>query len=50
MIVLKFVGTSIVSAESLSFVKDIVQKNYLQKKKQVVVVSALGGITNTLAD
>lgn len=50
MIVLKFGGTSVGSAESLSFVKDIVQKNYLQKKKQVVVVSALGGITNTLAD
>ena len=50
MIVLKFGGTSVASAESLSFVKEIVQRNYSQKKKQVVVVSALGGITNSLLD
>ena len=50
MIVLKFGGTSVGSAESLSFVKDIVQRNYLQNRKQVVVVSALGGITNALVD
>ena len=50
MIVLKFGGTSVGSAESLSFVKEIVQRNYLQNGKQVVVVSALGGITNALVD
>ena len=50
MIVLKFGGTSVGGAESLSFVKEIVQRNYSQKKKQVVVVSALGGITNSLVD
>ena len=50
MIVLKFGGTSVGSAESLSFVKEIVQRNYSQKKKQVVVVSALGDITNSLVD
>ena len=50
MIVLKFGGTSVGSAESLSFVKEIVQRNYLQNRKQVVVVSALGGITNALVD
>jgi len=50
MIVLKFGGTSVGSAESLSFVKEIVQRNYSQNKKQVVVVSALDGITNSLVD
>ncbi|MEQ9310452.1 MAG: bifunctional aspartate kinase/homoserine dehydrogenase I [Balneolaceae bacterium] len=49
MQVLKFGGTSVGSAESLTLVRDIVSK----KSKTVpliVVVSALGGITNNLVD
>ena len=47
MIVLKFGGTSVGSAESLKHVYSIVQ-NRAGSQKQVAVVSALGGVTNNL--
>ena len=47
MKVLKFGGTSVANAESLQSVISIVKS---QKQKTVVVVSALGGITNLLID
>ena len=47
MIVLKFGGTSVGSAESLKHVYSIV-RNRADSTKQAVVVSALGGVTNNL--
>ncbi len=47
MQVLKFGGTSVANAENISKVVDIV-KSYVQKDKTIVVVSALGGITDLL--
>ena len=47
MKILKFGGTSVANAESLQSVISIVKS---QKQKTVVVVSALGGITNLLID
>lgn len=47
MLVLKFGGTSVGSAESLKHVKEIVSARS-EKDKQVIVVSALGGVTNSL--
>jgi aspartokinase/homoserine dehydrogenase 1 len=44
--VLKFGGTSVANAENIKKVKDIVSKNTNQM--QIVVVSALGGITDVL--
>tara|TARA_Y100001935_G_scaffold224416_1_gene200680 strand:- start:87665 stop:90115 length:2451 start_codon:yes stop_codon:yes gene_type:complete len=49
MIVLKFGGTSVGSAESLKNVKEIVSAK-AGKIKQTIVVSALGGVTNKLVD
>lgn len=46
--VLKFGGTSVADASSLSHVVDIVKSTDVTK--QVVVVSALGGITNMLVE
>ncbi len=48
MIVLKFGGTSVGTADSLKNVLQIVQKHSLEGNLQTVVVSALGGITNQL--
>ncbi|MEK9740335.1 MAG: bifunctional aspartate kinase/homoserine dehydrogenase I [Flavobacteriaceae bacterium] len=48
MKVLKFGGTSVADASSLSYVVDIVKSTDVTK--QVVVVSALGGITNMLVE
>ena len=47
MKILKFGGTSVANAESIQSVISIVKS---QKQKTVVVVSALGGITNLLID
>ena len=47
MQVLKFGGTSVANAENIHKVVAIVQQA-LQKDKTIVVVSALGGITDTL--
>ena len=47
MLVIKFGGTSVASAESLTLVKEIISKKPLPL---VVVVSALGGITNQLIE
>lgn len=47
MKVLKFGGSSVANAENISCVIAIVQKA-LEKEKIIVVVSALGGITDTL--
>ena len=47
MKVLKFGGSSVANAENISRVIAIVQKA-LEKEKIIVVVSALGGITDTL--
>lgn len=47
MVVLKFGGTSVGSAESLKLVRDIVSKKS-ESDQLVVVVSALGGVTNNL--
>jgi aspartokinase/homoserine dehydrogenase 1 len=47
MLVLKFGGTSVGSADSLSLVRDIVSKKS-ESDQLVVVVSALGGVTNNL--
>jgi aspartokinase/homoserine dehydrogenase 1 len=46
MKVLKFGGTSVANAENITLVKDIVSKT--ESDKTVVVVSALGGITDLL--
>jgi len=48
MKVLKFGGTSVANSESLKFVVDIVKRS--TSEKQIVVVSALGGITNLLVE
>lgn len=50
MKVLKFGGTSVGTAESLSHVKEIVTSIHQENVPQVVVVSALGGVTNQLVD
>lgn len=49
MIVLKFGGSSVATSESLEKVKHIVQ-HHSKEEKIVVVVSALGGITNQLQE
>jgi aspartokinase/homoserine dehydrogenase 1 len=46
MHVLKFGGTSVATAQRISLVKDIVAHS--QANKTIVVVSALGGVTDTL--
>ena len=48
MNVLKFGGTSVANAQNISLVKNIVQQNAY--KKQYVIVSALGGITDLLLE
>jgi aspartokinase/homoserine dehydrogenase 1 len=47
MKVLKFGGSSVANSESCNRVKEIVKKNH-KSCKQVVVVSALGGVTDEL--
>ncbi|ETN96426.1 bifunctional aspartate kinase/homoserine dehydrogenase I [Zhouia amylolytica] len=49
MKVLKFGGTSVANAENIKKVKDIVQ-NAVKDQKIVVVVSALGGVTDLLIE
>ncbi len=46
MKVLKFGGTSVATAQNISLVKDIVAKNTTDKT--IVIVSALGGVTDAL--
>jgi len=46
MQVLKFGGTSVANAQNIALVKEIVAKN--KADKTIVVVSALGGVTDTL--
>lgn len=48
MKVLKFGGTSVATAARIKRVKDIVLETLKEEKKVVVVVSALGGTTDTL--
>jgi bifunctional aspartokinase / homoserine dehydrogenase 1 len=48
MNVLKFGGTSVANAQNISLVKNIVQQNAY--KKQYVIVSALGGVTDLLLE
>ena len=47
MIVAKFGGTSVADSSCISRVLDIIQNN---PEQQVVVVSALGGITNMIQE
>ncbi|MEM6525330.1 MAG: bifunctional aspartate kinase/homoserine dehydrogenase I [Bacteroidota bacterium] len=47
MLVIKFGGTSVASAENISLVKDIIAD---KEHPLIVVVSALGGITNLLIE
>jgi aspartokinase/homoserine dehydrogenase 1 len=47
MQVLKFGGTSVANAENIKKVEQIIKKS-LEKDKTIVVVSALGGITDSL--
>jgi len=48
MKILKFGGSSVASAESIQCVTDIVKKQYALSAKLVVIVSALGGVTDLL--
>lgn len=48
MNVLKFGGSSVANAQNISLVKNIVQQN--DYKKQYIIVSALGGITDLLLE
>jgi aspartokinase/homoserine dehydrogenase 1 len=48
MKILKFGGTSVGSVESLKALKNVVESNIAQKEKIIVVVSAMGGVTNIL--
>jgi len=48
MIVLKFGGTSVGTADSLRNVLQIIQQHQINGHLQTVVVSALGGVTNQL--
>jgi aspartokinase/homoserine dehydrogenase 1 len=50
MKVLKFGGTSVGSAQSISTVVDILKKEDLSKGAPVVVLSAMSGVTNLLAE
>lgn len=49
MIVLKFGGSSVATSKNLNKVQEIV-KDHSKNEKLAVVVSALGGVTNTLQD
>ncbi len=48
MKVLKFGGTSVGSVEALKALTEVVKANLLQGEKIILVVSAMGGITNLL--
>jgi len=48
MIVLKFGGSSVKNAENILKVKDIIKKQFHKKTPYTVVVSALGGVTDSL--
>jgi aspartokinase/homoserine dehydrogenase 1 len=50
MKVLKFGGTSVANAERIGRVKDIVTDTLQHSQRLVVVVSALGGLTDTLIE
>ncbi|MEO6849958.1 MAG: hypothetical protein ABI203_03965, partial [Mucilaginibacter sp.] len=49
MKVLKFGGTSVGSAQSISTVIEILKKEYDAGEKPVVVLSAMSGVTNLLS-
>src|SRR6202000_2011943 len=49
MRILKFGGTSVGSAKSISTVIDILKKEYEAGEKPVVVLSAMSGVTNLLS-
>jgi len=49
MKILKFGGTSVGSAQSISTVIDILKKEYEAGEKPIVVLSAMGGVTNLLS-
>lgn len=49
MKILKFGGTSVGSAQSISTVIDILKKEYQAGEKPVVVLSAMSGVTNLLS-
>src|SRR5215467_3737566 len=49
MQVLKFGGTSVANADNINKVADIV-KHAISKEKTIVVVSALGGVTDALLE
>lgn len=48
MIVLKFGGSSVKNAENILKVKDIIKKQFHKKTPYTVVVSAFGGVTDSL--
>lgn len=48
MKILKFGGTSVGSVEALKALKGVVKSNLEQKERMVIVVSAMGGVTNQL--
>lgn len=50
MKVLKFGGTSVGTPESIKNVLEIVQRSYLSGERPVVVLSAMGGVTNQLLE
>ena len=49
MKILKFGGTSVGSAQSISTVIDILKKEYEAGEKPIVILSAMGGVTNLLS-
>jgi aspartokinase/homoserine dehydrogenase 1 len=48
MKILKFGGTSVGSAEALKALKLVVKQNLQEQEQMVIVVSAMGGVTNQL--
>jgi aspartokinase/homoserine dehydrogenase 1 len=48
MKILKFGGTSVGSVEALKALKAVIKNNLDQKEQIIVVVSAMGGVTNQL--
>jgi aspartokinase/homoserine dehydrogenase 1 len=50
MQVLKFGGSSVANSQNINNVVAIVQRNLLQNKNIIVVLSALGGTTDALLD
>ena len=50
MKILKFGGTSVGSVEALKALKAVIKSNLDQKEQIIVVVSAMGGVTNQLLE